>query len=65
MNNRLYCTFVEADEVKEVSEKIQSSYKILFDKIFVLESLDGEKVMLTYMLIWVIQMVNLQLVTQS
>ena len=48
MNNRLYCTFVEHDEVKETSEKIQSSYKVLFDKIFVLESLDGEKIMLTY-----------------
>ena len=48
MNNRLYCTFVEPNEVKETSEKIQSSYKVLFDKIFVLESLDGEKVMLTY-----------------
>ena len=48
MNNRLYCTFVEADEVKEISEKIQSSYKVVFDKIFVLESLDGEKIMLTY-----------------
>ena len=48
MNNRLYCTFVEHNEVKEVSERIQSSYKVLFDKIFVLESLDGEKVMLTY-----------------
>ena len=39
MNNRLYCTFVEPNEVKETSEKIQSSYKVLFDKIFVLESL--------------------------
>ena len=48
MNNRLYCTFVEHDEIKETSIKIQSSYKVLFDKIFVLESLDGEKVMLTY-----------------
>ena len=48
MNNRLYCTFVELDEIKEISEKIQSSYKVLFDKIFVLESLDGEKTMLTY-----------------
>ena len=47
MNNRLYCTFVEVNEIKETSEKIQSSYKVLFDKIFVLESLDGEKVMLT------------------
>ena len=48
MNNRLYCTFVEPNEIKEVSENIQSSYKILFDKIFVLESLEGDKVMLTY-----------------
>ena len=48
MNNRLYCTFVELDEIKEISEKIQSSYRVLFDKIFVLESLDGKKVMLTY-----------------
>ena len=48
MNSRLYCTFVEPNEIKEISEKIQSSYKVLFDKIFVLESLDGEKVMLTY-----------------
>ena len=48
MNNRLYCTFVEDNEIKETSEKIQSSYKVLFDKIFVLESLDGDKTMLTY-----------------
>ena len=48
MNNRLYCTFVEPNEINEISKKIQSSYKVLFDKIFVLECLDGEKIMLTY-----------------
>ena len=48
MNNRLYCTFVEPNEIKEISRKIQLSYRVLFDKIFVLESLDGEKIMLTY-----------------
>ena len=48
MNNRLYCTFVEPNEIKEVSERIQSSYKVLFDKIFVLESLNEDKTMLTY-----------------
>ena len=48
MNNRLYCTFVEPNEIKETSERIQSSYRVLFDKIFVLESLDGDKIMLTY-----------------
>ena len=39
---------VEPDEIEKISKDIQSSYKVLFDKIFVLESLDGEKVMLTY-----------------
>ena len=48
MNNRLYCTFVEPNEIKEISRKIQLSYRVLFDKIFVLESLDGDKIMLTY-----------------
>ena len=48
MNNRLYCTFATLDNFEEVANTIQSSYVILFDKIFVLESLDGEKIMLTY-----------------
>ena len=48
MNNRLYCTFATSDDVEEIVNKVQSSYVILFDKIFVLESLDGEKIMLTY-----------------
>ena len=48
MNNRLYCTFVELNEIKETCSKIQSSYQVLFDKIFVLVSLDGDKIMLTY-----------------
>ena len=48
MNNRLYCTFAALDDFEEVVKTIQSSYVILFDKIFVLESLDGEKIMLTY-----------------
>ena len=48
MNNRLYCTFATLDDFEEILNNIQSSYVILFDKIFVLESLDGEKIMLTY-----------------
>ena len=48
MNNRLYCTFTTVDEYEEVSNTIQTSYVILFNKLFVLESLDGEKIMLTY-----------------
>ena len=48
MNNRLYCTFATLDNFEEITNVIQSSYVILFDKIFVLESLDKEKIMLTY-----------------
>ena len=48
MNNRLYCTFTTNDTYEEVANTIQTSYIILFNKIFVLESLDGEKIMITY-----------------
>ena len=48
MNNRLYCIFTTPDNIEEIKIKIQSSYVILFNKIFVLESLDKEKIMLTY-----------------
>ena len=49
MNNRLYCTFTNTDEVENVLSKIQSSYIILYDKIFILESLEEDnKLMLTY-----------------
>ena len=48
MNNRLYCTFTTVDAYEEVVNTIQTSYVILFNKLFVLESLDGEKIMLTY-----------------
>ena len=41
MNNRLYCTFTTNDSIEEITERIQTSYVILFNKIFVLESLDG------------------------
>ena len=48
MNNKLYCTFTNVNDVEGIIHQIQTSYVILFDKIFVLESLDGEKIMLTY-----------------
>ena len=48
MNNKLYCTFTDQDGVEETINTIKSSYVILFNKIFVLESLDEEKIMLTY-----------------
>ena len=48
MNNRLYCTFTTLDEYEEIVNTIQSSYVILFNKIFILESLNKDKIMLTY-----------------
>ena len=48
MNNRLYCTFTNVGDVDEIIDKIKTSYVVLFNKIFVLESLDGQKIMLTY-----------------
>ena len=48
MNNKLYCTFTNTKDIDIIVEKIQSSYVILFNKLFVLESLDGEKITLTY-----------------
>ena len=48
MNNKLYCTFTTNENIEEITERVKSSYVILFNKIFVLESLDGQKVMLTY-----------------
>ena len=48
MNNKLYCTFTTLNDFESVVNTIQSSYIILFNKIFVLESLDREKIMLTY-----------------
>ena len=47
MNKRLYCTFTNTDEVENVLSKIQSSYTILFDKIFILENLE-EGMAVTY-----------------
>ena len=48
MNNKLYCTFTTLDDYKKIVNTIQTSYVILFNKLFVLESLDGERIMLTY-----------------
>ena len=48
MNNRLYCTFTNINDADETINAIQTSYVILFNKLFVLESLDGEKIMITY-----------------
>ena len=48
MNNKLYCTFLQDEGVDEVVDRILEEHDILFNKIFVLVSLDDHKTMLTY-----------------
>ena len=48
MNNKLYCTFPQNESVDEVVDRILEEHDILFNKIFVLISLDDDKTMLTY-----------------
>ena len=48
MNNKLYCTFIQDEGVDEVVDRILEEHDILFNKIFVLASLDDDKIMLTY-----------------
>ena len=48
MNNKLYCTFLQDERVEEVVDEILENHNILFNKIFVLVSLDEDKTMLTY-----------------
>ena len=48
MNNKLYCTFIQGDDVDLVVDRILEEHDILFNKIFVLVALDDDKTMLTY-----------------
>lgn len=48
MNNKLYCTFLQDEGVNEVVDRILEEHDILFNKIFVLISLEEDKTMLTY-----------------
>jgi len=48
MNNKLYCTFLQGETVEEVVGTILEEHDILFNKIFVLISPEGDKTMLTY-----------------
>ena len=48
MNNKLYCTLLQDEKVEGVVDEILEYHNILFNKIFVLASLDEDKLMLTY-----------------
>lgn len=48
MNNKLFCTFVTEPLIDDTVQQIQDSYRILYDKVFVLSLQGGEGYVCTY-----------------
>jgi len=46
--NKLFCSFTTKDGLEERLQEINKEYKIMYGKIFVLESPDSEEYMCTY-----------------
>jgi len=46
--NKLFCTFSSKEGLEKTLETIKSEYKIMYDKIFVLESQDSDEYLCTY-----------------
>ena len=48
LNNKLFCTFSSIDTIDKTIEFINSSYCILYSKIFILQLMDNEELACTY-----------------
>jgi len=48
MSNKLFCTFASEDTLEEVLNMIQTNYKIIYNKIFVLYSKSQDEFICTY-----------------
>lgn len=48
MSNKLFCTFATEDTLDEVLDTVQTKYKIIYNKIFVLYSKSQNEYMCTY-----------------
>lgn len=46
--NKLFCTFTPKSELSNTLDTIKTQYSVLFNKIFVLEILQGEEYICTY-----------------
>jgi len=46
--NKLFCTFSSKEGLEKTLEVIKAEYKIMYDKIFVLESQDSDEYLCTY-----------------
>tara|TARA_B100001564_G_scaffold337052_1_gene327723 strand:- start:170 stop:637 length:468 start_codon:yes stop_codon:yes gene_type:complete len=48
LNNKLFCTFTDLDNLDSLLEEIQSKYTIIYNKLFVLEIIDKDEYVITY-----------------
>jgi len=48
LSNKLFCTFTAKDILDDTLYTITTHYSIMYDKIFVLEVVDGEEYLITY-----------------
>lgn len=48
LNNKLFCTFTDLDNLDSLLEEIQSKYTIIYNKLFVLEIVDKDEYVVTY-----------------
>ena len=48
MNNRLFCTFTQLDDLDTLIYEVSNSYDILYKKIFVLQIKSNEEYVITY-----------------
>lgn len=48
MANKLFCTFTSRDDLDQVLENIQTRYKIIYNKIFILYAKEQDQFMCTY-----------------
>ena len=48
MSNKLFCTFSSEEQLDEILSTIQSKYKIIYNKIFVLYSKSQDEYICTY-----------------
>lgn len=48
MTNKLFCTFTSRDDIEQVLDSIQTRYKIIYNKIFILYAEEQDEYMCTY-----------------
>tara|TARA_R100001126_G_C4830102_1_gene151345 strand:- start:92 stop:559 length:468 start_codon:yes stop_codon:yes gene_type:complete len=48
LNNKLFCTFTDIDNLDALLEEIKSKYTIIYNKLFVLEIVGKDEFVITY-----------------